>query len=260
MILLVQHSILCTLSISENKQLYCHLSTSCHIFQRRYVIASWHPDNPTFTQTAISISDPYPLQLPPGALLSICLSLTGDCTQRCTVERRAPLNVRTLMQTCTNQHIFVAFLTFHPPLVSTGWRQVKWQLMCIIMSLCCVLLQFVVCCCDITERDDEWTTYITCKHICRIFLLTFFYRMPNLRASSPPPSYDRQSSEHGGLWPGELFMKLLLLVLAGSFKPKCQNLLMLSRLSFLPDKSMLLLFNQSIYCTVKAFVTRGVNR
>lgn len=158
----------------KNKQLYCHLSTSCHIFQRVYVIASWHPDNPTFTQTAISISDPYPLQLPPGALLSICLSLTGDYTQRCTVERRAPLNVRTLMQTCTNQRIFVAFLTFHPPLVSTGWRQVKWQLMCIITSLCCVLLQFVVCCCDVTERDDVWTTYITWKHIGRIFFVKGF--------------------------------------------------------------------------------------
>lgn len=64
-------------------------------------------------------------------------------------------------------------------------------------------------------------------------------------------------SEHGGLWPRELFINLLFLVLAGSFKPKCQSLLMLFRLSFLPDKSMLLLINQSIYCTVKAF---GVHR
>lgn len=32
MILLVQHGIPCTLSISENKQPYCHFSPSCHIF------------------------------------------------------------------------------------------------------------------------------------------------------------------------------------------------------------------------------------
>ncbi len=151
MILLVQHNILCTLSISKNKQLsflpflsyflMCHPVFCCIIAFR--LSNTWnghaaHHKHFWLNSSAITYEHSTAKYIPQ---FDQCLRAV----------KRALLNICNLMQICTHQHIFAAFLAF----LRWGWA--KWQLMCIIMVLWFILLQFGARFCDVTARDDIWT-------------------------------------------------------------------------------------------------------
>lgn len=105
MILLVQHGIFSTLSISENKQLYCHLSPSCHIFLWTFLYIQINPEIVfVFLRYTEGFS---PLQLQLWAMLSIFLIQTSVYMQPLAVKRRPPLNILNFKQTCTHQHILL---------------------------------------------------------------------------------------------------------------------------------------------------------